>query len=203
MIKQIWFDFGNVFIPIFPEKTKDGFKNCGVQLSEEGFTELHHSFEVGEIDQRSFFQSLASSCKYLQSTSCVKHAWNSMLGDLTDDLFYLKKLGKSYDLALVSNTNETHIDAITAAAGPFFWSNFTDAFDALFLSCEIHERKPNKSYFEKVAHAMDVQPQEVLFIDDTQVNLDSAAEMGFQTLLFNCQKGNLKKELTAFLTKFD
>ena len=202
MIKQIWFDFGNVFIPVFPENTKDGFNNCGVQLSDEHFTELHHSFEVGEIDQRTFFQSIASSCKYLQSTSCVKRAWNGMLGDFQDDLFYLKKLGNSYDLALVSNTNETHIDAIATAVGPFLWSNFTEAFDALFLSYEIHERKPNRSYFEKVAKAMNAEPNEVLFIDDTQSNLDSAAAMGFQTLLFNCQKGNLKSELTAFLTKF-
>ena len=50
---------------------------------------------------------------------------------------------------------------------------------------------------------MNAEPNEVLFIDDTQANLDVAAALGFQTLLFNCREGGLKKELTAFLTQFD
>ena len=203
MIKQIWFDFGNIFIPVFPENTKEQFERCGVQLSEAHFTELHHTFEVGEVSQREFFQSLTDSCKFLQSTNCVKRAWNCMLGDLRDDTLFLKKLGKSYDLALVSNTNAAHIEAIAAASGPFLWKRFTNAFDGLFLSHEIHERKPNTSYFEKVAKAMNAEPNEVLFVDDTQSNLDGASALGFQTLFFNCQESDLKKELTAFLTQFN
>ena len=203
MIKQIWFDFGNIFIPIYPENTKEQFERCGMQLSEAHYTELHHAFEVGEMSQREFFQSLSDSCKFLQSAQCVKDAWNSMLGDLRDETLFLKKLGQSYDLALVSNTNAAHLAAIAAASGPFLWTHFTNAFDGLFLSHEIHERKPNASCFEKVAKAMNAEPNEVLFIDDTQANLDGAAALGFQTLLFNCREGGLKKELTAFLTQFD
>ena len=203
MIKQIWFDFGNIFIPVFPENTKEQFERCGVQLSEAHFAELHQAFEVGEMSQYEFFQSLTDSCKFLQSTQCVKGAWNSMLGDLRDETLFLKKLSTTYDLALVSNTNAAHIEAIAAASGPFLWTHFTNAFDGLFLSHEIHERKPNASYFEKVAKTMNAEPNEVLFIDDTQANLDGAAALGFQTLLFNCQEGNLKKELTTILAQLD
>ena len=203
MIKQIWFDFGNIFIPVFPENIKEQFERCGVQLSEAHFAELHQAFEVGEMSQYEFFQSLTDSCKFLQSTQCVKGAWNSMLGDLRDETLFLKKLSTTYDLALVSNTNAAHIEAIAAASGPFLWKRFTNAFDGLFLSHEIHERKPNASYFEKVAKTMNAEPNEVLFIDDTQANLDGAAALGFQTLLFNCQEGNLKKELTTILAQLD
>ena len=126
-----------------------------------------------------------------------------MLGDLRDETLFLKKLGTTYDLALVSNTNAAHIEAIAAASGPFLWKRFTNTFDGLFLSHEIHERKPNTSYFEKVAKAMNAEPNEVLFVDDTQSNLDGASALGFQTLFFNCQESDLKKELTAFLTQFD
>jgi len=203
MIKQIWFDFGNIFIPVFPENTKEQFERCGVQLSEAHFAELHLAFEVGEVSQHEFFQSLTDSCKFLESTQCIKRAWNSMLGDLRDETLFLKKLGTTYDLALVSNTNAAHIEAIAAASGPFLWKRFTNTFDGLFLSHEIHERKPNTSYFEKVAKAMNAEPNEVLFVDDTQSNLDGASALGFQTLFFNCQESDLKKELTAFLTQFD
>ena len=203
MIKQIWFDFGNIFIPVFPENTKEQFERCGVQLSEAHFAELHQALEVGEMSQYEFFQSLTDSCKFLESTQCIKRAWNSMLGDLRDETLFLKKLSTTYDLALVSNTNAAHIEAIAAASGPFLWKRFTNAFDGLFLSHEIHERKPNTSYFEKVAKAMNAEPNEVLFVDDTQSNLDGASALGFQTLFFNCQESDLKKELTAFLTQFN
>ena len=203
MIKQIWFDFGNIFIPVFPENTKEQFERCGVQLSEAHFAELHLAFEVGEVSQHEFFQSLTDSCKFLESTQCIKRAWNSMLGDLRDETLFLKKLSTTYDLALVSNTNAAHIEAIAAASGPFLWKRFTNTFDGLFLSHEIHERKPNTSYFEKVAKAMNAEPNEVLFVDDTQSNLDGASALGFQTLFFNCQESDLKKELTAFFTQFD
>jgi FMN phosphatase YigB (HAD superfamily) len=200
MIKQIWFDFGNIFIPVFPENTKEQFERCGVQLPEAHFAELHRAFEVGEMSQYEFFQSLTDSCKFLQSTNCVKRAWNCMLGNLRDETLFLKKLGKSYDLALVSNTNAAHIEAIAAASGPFLWKQFTNAFDGLFLSHEIHERKPDASCFEMVAKRMNARPEEVLFIDDTQANLDSASALGFKTLSYNCQNESLQYSINQFLS---
>ena len=56
MIKQIWFDFGNVFIPIFPERTKEAFEDRGVQFTEEGIQRLNQEFEVGDVTSAQFFQ---------------------------------------------------------------------------------------------------------------------------------------------------
>jgi putative hydrolase of the HAD superfamily len=117
MIKQIWFDFGNVFIPIFPERTKGAFEARGVQFTAEGIQRLNQEFEVGDITSSQFFQEIASSCKHLQSSSAIAHGWNELLGEMTDPTLFLKKLGKSYDLCLVSNTNEAHIKHIRKQAG--------------------------------------------------------------------------------------
>ena len=46
------------------------------------------------------------------SSSAIVHGWNELLGEMTDPTLFLKKLGKSYDLCLVSNTNEAHIKHI-------------------------------------------------------------------------------------------
>jgi hypothetical protein len=59
MIKQIWFDFGNIFIPIFPERTKKAFEARGVKLSDEAFSKLNVRYEVGDITP-------VNSCKILR-----------------------------------------------------------------------------------------------------------------------------------------
>lgn len=203
MIKQIWFDFGNIFIPVHPARTKELFEARGVQLSEEAFSQLNDAYEVGKITTKQFFQDIASSCPFLQSSRAIEFAWSALLGEVHDDTLMLKKLSRSYELCLVSNTNESHINTIKKQSGPFLWNNFVERFNALFLSYEIGHRKPNEGYFNYVLEHMDAKPEEVLFIDDSQANLDGAAALGIQTWLFNIQKGSLASELPAVLAKLN
>lgn len=203
MIKQIWFDFGNIFIPIHPERTKDAMLSRGVQLSEESLQELNESYEIGALSTSEFLQDISFSCKFLQSSIAIKHAWNALLGRLEDHNLFLKKLGREYDLCLVSNTNDLHIKTIKDQAGPFLWNTFVERFDALFLSYEIGKRKPEADYFNHVLKHMYATPDEVLFIDDSAVNLESAATLGLHTWQFNIHEGDLEKELPAVLTKLN
>ena len=203
MITQIWFDFGNVFIPVHPHLTQEALEHCGVQMKPEQFEVLAQEFERGEVSTKEFFQALTASCKFLQSSRCTTRAWNALLGELNDHTLFLKKLAESYSLALVSNTNEAHIDHIKQESGPFLWNTFTEKFDALFLSYEMGCRKPDTEYYDRVLEAVGAMPEEVLFIDDTQANLDTAAEMGMHTWLFNTQDGDLERELPAVLTKLN
>lgn len=203
MIKQIWFDFGNVFIPIFPERTEEALKGCGVQFTAEDIQRINEGFEVGDITSAQFFHEIASSCKHLQSTTAIAHAWNALLGAMSDPTLFLKKLGASYDLCLVSNTNEAHIKHIRKQAGPFLWNSFVEKFEALFLSYEIGHRKPDASYFNYVLEHMNALPEEVLFVDDSLANIAAAEALGINTLLFNLQEQDFAKELPAVLAKFD
>ena len=203
MIKQIWFDFGNVFIPINPERTEKALKECGVQFTAEDIQNINEGFEVGDVSSAQFFHEIASSCKHLQSTAAIAHAWNELLGEITDPTLFLKKLSKSYDLCLVSNTNEAHIKHIRKQAGPFLWNSFVEKFEALFLSYEIGHRKPDASYFNYVLKHMNAQPEEILFVDDSPANSEAAEAVGINTFLFNLQNQDLAKELPAVLAKFD
>ena len=58
-----------------------------------------------------------------------------------------------------------------------------DYFDGIFLSYQIKAVKPDPEAFRQVIKLSGVIPEETLFIDDSQKNLDSASGFGFETLL--------------------
>ena len=117
--------------------------------------------------------------------------------------YYYQKLKKEYKLCLVSNTNATHINAIRKNAGPYLWNNFIKQFKSLLLSFEIGHRKPDETYFKYALELMNVKPNTVLFIDDSDENIEAAAKLGIKTLKFNLQEEDLRQKLTAFLAKFN
>lgn len=203
MIKQIWFDFGNIFIPIFPERTQESFEKRGVQLSKSDFQILNEDYEIGALTTQQFFQNIAVSCKYLQSSRAVEIGWDALLGELNDNTLFLRNLSRNYATCLVSNTNEAHIKAIQKTAGSFLWHAFTHKFDRLFLSYQMGMRKPNANYFEHVLEKMEAVPEEVLFIDDTPANLVAAEALGIHTWQFNIHEGDLERELRAVLAKLN
>ena len=54
-----------------------------------------------------------------------------------------------------------------------------DYFDKIYLSYELHELKPSEAIFRKMIAAGGMRPEETLFIDDGQKNVDAAQRLGF------------------------
>ena len=99
---------------------------------------------------------------------------------MTDPTLFLKKLGKSYDLCLVSNTNEAHIKHIRKQAGPFLWNSFVEKFEALFLSYEIGHGRCE--LFQLRLKHMNATGRGAL-IDDSPANIEAAEALGINTFL--------------------
>ncbi|MFH1505932.1 MAG: HAD family phosphatase [archaeon] len=73
-------------------------------------------------------------------------------------------------------------------------------FDGIFFSNEIGFVKPNKEAYEFVLKDINLKPEECIFIDDKNCNLEPAKKLGFKTVLF-INLENLKKELVQFSIK--
>lgn len=69
--------------------------------------------------------------------------------------------------------------------GKFFKENIDQYFDKSFYSYEIQARKPDIKAFQLVLDDIDKKPHEVVFIDDTLINIDAAAKMGIRSILFS------------------
>jgi len=179
MIKNIIFDFGDIFINL----DKDAFEKEMLRLGVAPYTDetmkIYHQYEQGFITTDEFISYFHQKFN-IKKEEMIK-AWNSILLDFPTYRFdFLKELvaTKKYRLFLLSNTNDLHISWIQRDWGMELYQEFKNCFEQFYLSHEIHFRKPYKDIFQYVLNENKLLPSETIFIDDTQENTDTAKELG-------------------------
>jgi putative hydrolase of the HAD superfamily len=60
-----------------------------------------------------------------------------------------------------------------------------DEFDGAFCTCNIGSDKSDSAFFEYVFNELDLKPEEILFFDDTQKNIDTAKGMGIDAHFYD------------------
>lgn len=182
MIKNIIFDFGDVFLNLDKAGPSKVLKQKGIDSVTKEDEELLRTYEVGKVTSEEVI--LHFNKNYSLKNDEFKWIWNSMLLDFPDYRFdFLKNLKSSnkYRLFLLSNTNEIHIDWVKEDWGMERYDEFKSCFEKFYLSHEIHLRKPNTDIYEFVLSENQLKPDETFFIDDTKVNTDAASAIGIKT----------------------
>ena len=181
---------GNVLFSIDYKKTEDafvalGYGNFSEMYSQFTADDLFEKLETGKISTEDFYTKLIAAHKSGVNEEQITTAWNGMLLHWRlDSLAFLKTLAKTYNLYLLSNTNEIHLTAVNnlllQQTGK---ENIDDLFTKAYYSHKINLRKPNVDIFEFIAKDAGINPQETLFIDDLENNIATAAQLGFKTHL--------------------
>jgi len=190
--RNLLFDFGNVIIDIDVPGTIDRLKALtNKDSAEKVFDEALLKYETGKINTDIFINTLLSQCGPKVQALDIIEAWNSMLIGIPDyRLEMLAMLRPRYNLYLLSNTNELHIEWITRYLKKKF--NILDFekqyFDGVYYSHLVKDRKPNPSIYQHIMTDASLTPSLTLFMDDVQVNLDSASQLGFGTHLVTAQE---------------
>ena len=185
-IKYIIFDLGAVLLNIDYQKTIDEFKKLGVKNASEFYSKkkqinLFDLLECGKISEQRFvdeFKEISSRA----SDAEIISAWNALLLDLPQNrINLLKRIRKKYDIFLLSNTNSIHISEFRKQIGETKYLKFYNLFKKVYYSYEIGFRKPNKEAFQIILNENNMNPKEVLFIDDSPQHIKGARELGIQT----------------------
>jgi putative hydrolase of the HAD superfamily len=71
---------------------------------------------------------------------------------------------------------------------------YEEVFDRQFYSCELGLAKPDPAYFSTILDELDVKASTVLFIDDTEVNVEGARSVGLNAELFRRHGGRAALE---------
>ena len=144
MIKNIIFDFGDVFINLDKEATNRYFKKLGMEKPRDYMLLSEYKYEKGQISTDKFLHRFAD--RYYsdlfgegleEKKESFKIIWNSILLDFpVHRMVFLEELVKSgkYRLFLLSNTNELHISWIRENWGIELYNIFKSCFEKFYLS---------------------------------------------------------------------
>ncbi len=182
MIKNIIFDFGDIFINLDKQGTYKAMAALGVTEITPEMIGVYHQYEKGLMTTEDFINFYNNKFE-INKTDLVA-AWNAVLLDFPQRrLDFLKELAasKKYRLFLLSNTNDLHIKSVIDAVGETFFNEFKDCFEQFYLSHEIHFRKPDTEIYEFVLNENNLAAEETLFVDDLKENTDSANTLGIKT----------------------
>lgn len=182
-ITSIFFDIGGVLFDLQLEATVDYLaEKCNLNRDQVGRSfplEVYFEFERGRMDETSFFNHWRRTlgCNDISDADFTR-AWDLLVGEELPTVGILEKLLPHYQIWLLSNTNDYHIRTLTPQF-PFFEKVHGKIYSYL-EGC----RKPEPEIFNLALERAGVTPEESLFIDDMQVNVDQARKMGITTIHF-------------------
>ena len=192
-IRNVIFDFGNVIVDLDREGAIRRFAAMGIDVAgllgtarQKG---VFDDLELGRVTADEWAERVletrvpgTSETGREATVEDVKEAWNSMLtGVPARRLQALTDLKKRYHLALLSNTNEVHIEHSFNRHFRAQGYEPKDMFEHIFVSNEMHVAKPGREIYERVLRESGYKAEETLFIDDCQENCDAFAQLGVRT----------------------
>lgn len=182
------FDLGNVIIDIdysfSINELKKILPEAKHSLTDRFFpSTFHKDYEKGLINSAQFRDEVRNLYQEDWSDSQIDHVWNSLLKDIPlERIDLLKKLRMDFGTAVLSNTNEIHIEKfdelLVDQTGE---KSIYDLCDRIFLSHLMGLAKPDEKIYEAVLNEIQIKPERVLFFDDLYTNLEGAKRVGLQT----------------------
>ncbi|MEN9918810.1 MAG: hypothetical protein RL662_1246 [Bacteroidota bacterium] len=197
-IKNLLFDFGGVIVSIDKSNAVRRFKEIGVENIEDYLGEFRQEgiflqLEEGTISRDEFYDEFRKLANKNISNTDIDSGWMAFLtGIPAYKLELLKSLRKKYNVYLLSNTNPIIMEWAHSKDFSPTGEPLSAYFDKMFCSYLIGHAKPAKESFEAVIEGTGLNPQETLFLDDGQSNLDVSQTFGFKTYLVD-QNEDLRK----------
>jgi len=199
-VKCITFDFGGV-------------------IAEEGFREgmraipLRFGLDPEETIEMAFL--LVFDVRFVEGGCTEKELWDlfrKRTGIKADDSTLREMVLSRFvvrpwmlDLAKSLNKKGYMVAMLTDQAG---WLNeldrktpFLHLFNPVINSWETGKTKKDHTSFTDLASAVRLNPQEILFVDDNEGNIERAASMGLKTILYR-DRESFEEEIRGAVTRY-
>ena len=200
MIKGIIFDLSG---PIMTEDTDIIFEKHSLHkgLEENAIKKLikeyYHGAHQGEFkDIADFFEktkpSIAITVQELNEVMEEMHATKRINPEMVKLILELRK---KYKVALLTN--------FTSDLERFLKDMFNiyHIFDIVVNSYDIKAKKPDAEAFNYTLKKLDLEPQETVFIDDKEENVEGAQKLGIKSIVYK-DFAQFKKDFTQALVNF-
>lgn len=190
MNRAVIFDMGGVLVDLDIDGCKTAFKRIlDYQKIDEIIDPCHQKgiwgdLEEGVLSADEFRKIVLSGSRPGAVPQEVDEAMSYILVGIEPyKVELLRKMTESYDLYMLSNNNEISIKRSSKM--------FADAgipmekiFRKCFLSYQMKALKPSATFYKRVMEEIGRPSDELLFIDDSQKNVDGAIAAGLPAVYY-------------------
>ena len=183
MIKNIIFDLGNVLISFIPSaylKKKNYPANIRNTILNDVFrSEEWKKLDNGDITVAEATESISlKSALKKEEIALVFNFRTDMMFPLDDNVRLLPELKKrGFRLFYLSNF---HLDIFEVIRNDYYFFRY---FDGGIISAEIKISKPDIRIYNYIFGKYSLKPDECLYIDDVEENVQAAASTGMLVFL--------------------
>ncbi|MGE0831595.1 MAG: HAD family hydrolase [Simkaniaceae bacterium] len=187
-IKALIFDYGNVLMRFKSGKSPslkficDTFGSSGEEVLREIKKDFQESLVAGGCEEEKYWQTFAANLNVSYPENWVERWQTFHLEQIefNEELFTLIDTLKAqgYTVGLLSNQ-------VASLSEVYQKSHRLDPFDPLILSWEVKVAKPDLAIYHILLKEIDLKPEEILFIDDKEENLQAARALDIQTIYYD------------------
>lgn len=148
-------------------------KNPDANLSD--LKDVYHQAARGEITSTEFFEHFG-----VEDAAMAMYEYTKRFPKLDEDFRGVaENLSRKYHIAMLSND----LDEWSRLLRRRF--SLDSVIEKAVISGAVKKAKPDKDIFIYAIQELDTMPDNCLFIDDKEVNLIAARNLGFKVLRFN------------------
>lgn len=189
-VEALLFDLGGVvlevdFARMFARWAQHAGQEPAAIRARFSFDESYARHERGEISASEYFSSLRASLGIDLSDAQFADGWTRIyVGVIPGVPDLLRSLAARIPLYAFTNSNPTHM----SVCAPTF-AETLEHFRRVFVSSDLGVRKPEPEAFARIATAIGVPLDRILFFDDTADNVRGALAVGMQAVHIDAAHG--------------
>jgi putative hydrolase of the HAD superfamily len=189
MIEAVIWDFGGVFTtsPFEAFARYERENGLPVDLIRKINSQNHQTnawarFERAELDIDSFDEAFAQEALALGHRVPGRDVIALLTGDFRPEMIEaLRRIKTRYKAGCITNNVPSNQMGSTEGRA-LYARDIMALFDHVIESAKTGIRKPDPKIYTMMCEALDVPPQNCIFLDDLGVNLKPAREMGMKTI---------------------
>lgn len=191
MTKAIAFDCGGVIVDLNFDQAVNSFRTKAGWMDIENYLDpwrqkgFISDLETGKISEEEFYVECFKKCKPGTTRDIIQECFDDFLDGIpAERVNLIKALSKKYPLYVLSNNNPIALRGVKRYAAER-GLDFDECFTKLFISSEMKLVKPEAPIFLKAIEEIGFEPSEIMFIDDSQRNVDGAKAVGIDARFSN------------------
>jgi len=191
-IKYVIFDFGGVFVEeAFSKARIEYARKTGLPISKiwKEIKPCWKALEKGEIPEEEFWSRYEMQAKdkrfKKEEIKAIFESKQKRNEEIVNLILDLRK--KGYKTALLTNNVKEWLEEYEKK------DPLSQYFEVVVSSHETKTVKPFPEIYQTMLERLKAKPEECVFIDDKQRNLDTAVSLGMKTILCTNSKKAIKE----------